>query len=79
MTPDPKILPYFNKIKNDDFLSTKAINNFLSSERTVSRNNVSRKTCLRELQDLLQKKRMTKPLRETLLYYALQQDLNRRV
>lgn len=73
-----QVLSYFNKIRNDVLLSTKAINNFLSTEITSSRNSVSRKTCLHELCELF-KKRMTKPLRDTLLYYALQQDLNRRV
>ncbi len=76
---DPKILPYFHKMKKDLLLSTKAITDFLFSERTSSRNNTSRKTYFRELQGLVQKKMMTKPLREILLYYALQQDLTRRV
>ncbi len=48
------------------------------SETESSRNNSSRKNCLREINDLFKKKQRSQSLRESLLYYAVSQEVKKK-
>ena len=48
-----KIQVFYNKLKRDQVLLLKTVNDFLDRERVSMRNDLARRNCIRELQDVI--------------------------
>lgn len=69
-----KIQVFYNKLKRDQVLLLKTVNDFLDKERVSMRNGVPRRNCIRELQDVI-KTSKGKLILNILLEYALESDI----
>ena len=60
----------YNKIKSDHQLLRKSVFDFLTNQPTST----NLKKCIKELMNLHEKKKLSKEIQQTILYYSLQRN-----
>jgi hypothetical protein len=64
----------YDKIKSDHQLLRKSVSDFLTNQLKSISTSTNLKKCIKELMNLHEKKKLSKEIQQTILYYSLQRN-----